>query len=134
TNGTPGFGSFNFCTGQCTYDMPVYSPPGAPDIVYFGGSMQYCEMGGRSNGREVQRSEDAGVNFTDMTIDTQGVSRHPDQHAIAATPFNPNILFNGDDGGVWRINGSFTDVHTQCASRGLSPNNLIDCNHWLSKV
>jgi hypothetical protein len=77
TNGTPGFGSFNFCTGQCTYDMPVYSPPGAPDIVYIGGAMQYGELGGRSNGRAVQRSEDAGVNFTDMTVDTQGVSRTP---------------------------------------------------------
>ena len=133
-NGTPGFASFNYCSTQCSYDMPVYSPPGAPDIVYIGSSMQYSEIGGRSNGRAVQRSEDAGVNFTDMTIDTQGVSRHPDQHAMAATPFNPNILFNGDDGGVWRINGAFTDVHTQCASRGLSGNNLVDCNSWLSKV
>jgi hypothetical protein len=134
TNGTPGFASFNYCSTQCSYDMPVYSPPGAPNIVYLGSSMQYSEIGGRSNGRAVQRSEDAGVNFTDMTIDTQGVSRHPDQHAMAATPFNPNILFNGDDGGVWRINGAFSDVHSQCAGRGLTPNNLIDCNNWLSKV
>jgi len=133
-NGTPGFASFNYCSTQCSYDMPVYSPPGAPNIVYIGSSMQYGEIGGRSNGRAVQRSEDAGVNFTDMTIDTQGVSRHPDQHAIAATPTNPNIVFNADDGGVWRINGSFTDVSSQCASRGLSGNNLIDCNSWLSKV
>jgi len=133
-NGTPGFASFNFCSTQCTYDMPVYSPPGAPNIVYIGSSMQYGELGNRSNGRAVQRSEDAGVNFTDMTIDTQGVSRHPDQHAIAATPTNPNIVFNADDGGVWRINGSFTDVSSQCASRGLSGNDLIDCTHWLSKV
>src|SRR5438552_3851348 len=28
TNGTPGFGSFNYCTRQCSYDMPVFSPPG----------------------------------------------------------------------------------------------------------
>src|SRR5207248_3184529 len=110
------------------------SPPGAPNIVYIGGAMQYSELGGRSNGRAVQRSEDAGVNFTDMTIDTQGVSRHPDQHAIAATPTNPNIVFNADDGGVWRLDGSFTDVSGECAGRGLLGNNLIDCNHWLSKV
>jgi hypothetical protein len=134
TNGTPGFASFNYCTGQCTYDMPVYSPPGAPDVVYIGGAMQYSEIGGRSNGRAVQRSEDAGVNFTDMTIDTQGVSRHPDQHAMAATPFNPNILFNGDDGGIWRLNGSFSNVSSECASRGLTGANLTDCNSWLSKV
>lgn len=133
-NGTPGFASFNYCSGQCSYDMPVYSPPGAPNIVYIGGAMQYGEIGGRSNGRAIQRSEDAGVSFTDMTIDTQGVSLHPDQHAIAAVPFDPNIVFIANDGGIWRLNGSFADVSSQCSSRGLSPNNLIDCTSWLSKV
>ena len=44
TKGTPGFSSYNYCTGQCTYDMPVYSPPGSPDIVYIGGAMQYGEI------------------------------------------------------------------------------------------
>ena len=134
TNGTPGFGSYNYCDGQCNYDMPVYSPPGAPDIVYIGGAMQYNELGGRSNGRAVQRSQDAGVNFTDMTIDTQGVSRHPDQHVIATTPLNPDILFDGDDGGVWRTSGTFADGSSDCAGRGLTGANLVDCTNWLSKV
>lgn len=134
TNGTPGFGSYNYCSGQCTYDMPVYSPPGAPDVVYIGGAMQYGELGGRSNGRAVQRSGDAGVNFTDMTIDTQGVSLHPDQHAFAATPLDPNLVFIANDGGMWRLNGSFSDASNECASRGLSGANLIDCTSWLSRV
>ncbi len=140
TNGTPGFASFNYCTGQCSYDMPVYSPPGSPDIVYIGGAMQYSELDNingdvhRSNGRAIQRSEDVGVDFTDMTIDTHGVSLHPDQHAIATTPFNPNIVFIANDGGVWRLNGSFSDVSSQCSSRGISGADLTDCQHWLSKV
>jgi hypothetical protein len=134
TNGTPGFASRNYCTTQCSYDMPVYSPPGAPDIVYIGGAMKYSELGGRSNGRAIQRSENAGVDFTDMTIGTNGVSLHPDQHAIASTPFNPDIVFIGNDGGIWRLDGSFTDVHSECASRGLSGDDLTDCNNWLSKV
>jgi hypothetical protein len=139
-NGTPGFASFNYCTGQCTYDMPVYSPPGSPGIVYIGGAMQYSELDNingdihRSNGRAIQRSADAGVNFTDMTIDTHGVSLHPDQHAIAAVPLHPNIVFIANDGGLWRLNGSFSDVSGQCSSRGISGNNLVDCQHWLSKV
>jgi hypothetical protein len=134
TNGTPGFASYNYCSTQCTYDMPVYSPPGAPNIVYIGSSMQYSEIGGRSNGRAVQRSEDAGVNFTDMTIDTHGVSRHPDQHTMAAVPGNPNIVFNGDDGGIWRLSGSFDNASSQCASRGLTGADLTDCQNWLSQV
>jgi hypothetical protein len=140
TNGTPGFASFNYCTGQCTYDMPVYSPPGAPNIVYIGGAYQYGEIDNingdihRSNGRAIQRSEDSGVNFTDMTLDTQGISLHPDQHAIAAAPNRPNIVFIANDGGLWRLNGSFTDVSAQCSSRRISGRNLVDCQHWLSKV
>jgi len=134
TNGTPGFASRNFCLTQCSYDMPVYSPPGAPDVVYIGGAMQYGELGGRSNGRAIQRSEDAGVSFTDMTIDARGVSLHPDQHTIAATPLNPNIVYIGNDGGVWRLDGTFANVSSVCADRGLGGNNLIDCTHWLSKV
>ena len=140
TNGTPGFGSFNYCEGQCSYDMPVYSPPGAPNIVYIGGAYQYGEIDNfngdihRSNGRAVTRSEDAGVNFTDMTLDTQGISLHPDQHAIAATPTNPNIVFIANDGGLWRLDGSFSDVSSVCSSRGISGADLVDCQHWLSKV
>ncbi|HEV3058911.1 MAG TPA: hypothetical protein VGY48_11735 [Vicinamibacterales bacterium] len=133
-NGTPGFASFNYCVTQCTYDMPVYSPPGAPNIVYIGGAMQYPELFGRSNGRAIQRSEDAGVSFTDMTVDARGVSLHPDQHAIAATALDPNIVFIGNDGGLFRLNGSFTNVSSLCKSRPLSGNNLVDCTNWLSKV
>ena len=117
TNGSPGFASFKYCfggnTNQCSYDMPVYSPPGSPNIVYIGGALQYPELGRRSNGRGIQRSQDAGVNFTDMTIDTHGVSLHPDQHAIASTPGNPDIVFIGNDGGLWRLNGSFTNASSQ---------------------
>jgi hypothetical protein len=138
-NGTPGFASFNYCTGQCSYDMPVFSPPGAPNTVYIGGAMKYGEIftdstPDRSNGRAIQRSVDAGVNFTDMTIDTNGVSLHPDQHAIAATPFNPDIVFIANDGGFWRLNGSFTNASGGCASRGLTGADLTDCTNWLSKV
>ena len=149
TNGSDGFASFNFCTGQCTYDMPVYSPPGAPNIVYIGGASQYGEIGGRSNARDVQRSEDAGVSFTDMTADATGsggqpgVTLHPDQHALAAPVGLPNTLFVADDGGLWRVNGDagglgngFTDMTGQCTSRApaLTGLDLLDCQHWLKKV
>jgi hypothetical protein len=152
TNGTPGFGSFNYCEGQCSYDMPVFSPPGSPNIVYIGGASQYGELGGRSNGRDVVRSQDAGVNFTDMTADATGsggqpgVALHPDQHAVATAPGKPNTLFVADDGGLWRVNGDagglgagFTDMSGQCSSRAsagiiTTADDLIDCQHWLKKV
>ena len=69
-----------------------------------------------------------------MTLDTRGISLHPDQHAIAATPTNPNIVFIANDGGLWRLDGSFSDVSAGCSSRGISGADLVDCQHWLSKV
>ena len=122
TNGTPGFGSFNYCVGQCSYDMPVYSPPGFPNVVYMGGAMQYDEIFGgdptpfRSNGRAIQRSEDDATNFTDMTIDSKGTSLHPDQHVITGVPFSSDIVFIGNDGGIWRLDGSFVDASANCAT------------------
>jgi len=137
TPGTSCFSSFNYCGGQCSYDMPVYSPPGSPNIVYIGGAMQYDEIftdHPPSNGRAVQRSEDAGASFTDMTVDTNGFTRHPDQHAMAAAPFDPNVLFNADDGGIWRLDGTFTNAAIDCDSRGLSSTDLTDCHMWLLKI
>src|SRR5205823_11085029 len=61
--------NLNYCTGQCWYDNFVYTPPGYPDTVYLGGSYQYSEYGGKSNGRGVVYSTDAGASFTDMTWD-----------------------------------------------------------------
>ena len=145
TNGTPGFGSYNYCVGQCSYDMPVYSPPGFPDVVYIGGAMQYDEIFTgdstpfRSNGRAIQRSQDDGTNFTDMTVDSKGISLHPDQHAITGVPFSSDVVFIGDDGGLFRLDGSFVDASAGCASRvddtgPLTGADLTDCQNWLSKV
>ena len=143
TPGTDGFGSYNYCGGQCSYDMPVYSPPGFPNVVYIGGAMQYDEIfppgsllsnPKASNGRAVQRSENKGVAFTDMTVDSHGSTRHPDQHAMAGVPFSSDILFNADDGGIWRLDGSFTNASLQCNSRGLTGADKTDCIAWLSKI
>ncbi len=139
TRGTTGFASYNYCDPQCSYDMPIASPPGHPDTVWIGGSMQYSEIftaNPPSNGRAVQRSTDAGVSFTDMTNDMQSppLGMHPDQHAIAFAPGNPNIAFLGSDGGLVRTSGDFADASSGCANRGLTGADLTDCQSWLKAV
>src|SRR5207245_2423518 len=49
----PAGQTIGYCTGQCWYDNFVVTPKGNPDIVYLGGSYQYFEYGGKSNGRGV---------------------------------------------------------------------------------
>lgn len=139
TKGAPGYASYDFCNAQCDYDMWVASPAGQPDTVWIGGSMQYSEIFTAhqpSNGRAVQRSTNAGVDFTDMTNDMQSppLGMHPDQHAVAFAPGNPNIAFLGSDGGLVRTSGSFGDGSSDCANRGLSGVDLADCQNWLKVI
>jgi hypothetical protein len=137
-----GYGSYNFCTGQCWYDNFVVSPAGHPDIVYLGGSYQYGETGGLSNGRGVLLSTDAGVSFTDMTMDAtdpvhpNGI--HPDQHFLVVNPTNPYQFFEGSDGGIMRSSGQFANVSAWCDARTFTGANAADklnrCKQLLSRV
>ena len=150
TPGTPGFAVYNYCNtplvgSQCVYDMFILSPPERPDMVVVGGLMHYEELkpyvlqvaqvvGMRSNGRAVLMSTDAGATWTDMTGDVGGESMHPDQHAIAFVPGNPDQFFVGSDGGVIRTSGEWADASGQCDSRGLSAPSLADCHAWLKRI
>ena len=136
---SPGFGTFNLCTGQCWYDTFVYTPDGHPDIVYAGGSYQYGpETGATSNGRGVVLSTNAGVTSTDMTMDATDAlhpnALHPDQHGIVTNPNNPYQFFEASDGGVVRSSGAFADVSSNCDSRGLTEPRLSRCKQLLSRV
>jgi hypothetical protein len=129
----PGYGSFDYCTGQCWYDNFVVTPAGHPDMVYLGGSYQYGETGGLfpigstgpsghiSNGRGVVLSTDAGVSFTDMTMDATDALHpnglHPDQHFLVVNPNNPSQFFESSDGGIARSSGQFADVSSNCTGR-----------------
>ena len=137
----PGYATYNFCTGQCWYDQRIVSPAGYPDMVYVLGSYTYAEDHGLSNARALLLSTDAGSTFTDLTDDAQGTNAshnglHPDQHAFAVNPSNPNQYFEGSDGGLMRSDGTFTDISSRCDSR---PVPLIEpalsrCKQLLSRA
>ncbi len=145
TPGTPGYASWNWCGGQCSYDMPIATPAGQPDNIWIGAQMQYDDIGqgapgapSPSNGRTIQRSTTAGESFTDMTNDVQSppLGMHPDQHAIVFASSNPDIAFIGSDGGVVRTNGHFTDTSSQCSDpkrHNVGPD-LVDCRMWLKAI
>ena len=143
---SPYYATYNYCTGQCWYDNGVFTPKGHPDTVYLYGSYQYGELGGRSNARAVLLSTTAGDpdpahgnrTFTDMTVDASSATVpngiHPDQHALVVSPSDPNLFFEGSDGGLIRSDGTFDDISSQCDTRLLSPLSLIVCRRVLSKV
>jgi len=133
-----GYGSYNYCTGQCWYDNFVVTPVGYPDTVYLGGSYQYGETGRVSNGRGVMLSTDAGVSFTDMTMDSTDAvhpnAMHPDQHSLVVNPNNPFQFFEASDGGIVRSSGEFDDISSFCFSRGITGTTLARCQQLLSRV
>jgi hypothetical protein len=133
-----GYGSYNYCEAQCWYDNFVKTPSGHPDMVYLGGSYAYGETAGISNGRGVVLSTDAGVTFTDMTMDAtsaiQPNGTHPDQHFIVTNPENPLQYWESSDGGMMRSSGAVIDVSTNCAPRGITGVVLARCQQLLSRV
>ena len=143
SHGTPGYGSYNFCQAQCSYDMVVASPRGSPDEVFLSGAMNYGELlafggPGNSNGRAVVRSDDAGVHFTDMTNDAQPSPNglHPDHHALAfvSARNGDETFFSASDGGVVRQEGPYVDESSDCTARGLTGPLLADCQQFLSAI
>lgn len=134
---SPGFATYNFCTGQCWYDQRVVSPAGFPDMVYVQGSFVYGESHRISNARGVVLSRDGGDTFTDLTDAATGVDAHhdglhPDQHALVVNPNNPLQFFEGSDGGLMVSDGTLADISSRCDGRGLSGPALNRCKQLLS--
>ena len=81
----------DYCGGQCFYDNVIEADPTNPDIVYAAGQFNYAAGSGG-----IYRSDDGGQTWKDM-----GWDQHPDFHAFAFNPANPQQVLIGNDGGVW---------------------------------
>jgi len=145
--GSPGYATYDFCTGQCWYDQGVYSPPGQPNTLYVFGSFVYPEApdlsdfsshteGNVSNARAVLLSRDGGETFTDLTEDATSTKApngiHPDQHALVTNPSNPLQFFEGSDGGLVVSDGTLTDISARCDVRNITGTALARCKQLLS--
>jgi hypothetical protein len=127
--------NIGYCTAQCWYDNVVVSPPGAPNVVYLGGSYSYGQQHALSNGRAVLQSIDGGATWSDMTLDSDNSGwLHPDQHALATIPGEPLQWIAGDDGGVVRANGVYVDASSDCDTRGLNAADTSFCKSLLSRI
>jgi len=80
-------------TSQDWYDWFLASAPDRTDQVYLGAI-------------NVHRGTISGDTWSwiNLSAKTSGDSIHPDQHAIKFDPNNPNIVYIGNDGGLYRSN------------------------------
>ncbi len=76
-----------FCNPQCFYDIAIAVDPTNATKVYLGGSPTL----------PFGRSINSGASFANSST-----GLHVDTQAIAVAPSNPNIVYFGSDGGIWR--------------------------------
>jgi hypothetical protein len=77
----------NFCTPQCFYDIAIDVDPTNPNRVYLGGAPSFP----------------FGFSITGGTaFVTSVVGLHADSQVITVAPSNPNIIYFGSDGGIYR--------------------------------
>jgi photosystem II stability/assembly factor-like uncharacterized protein len=84
-----------YCESQCDYDNVIAVNPFNPDDVYFGGVGLY-------------RSTDGAASFNRVGENNQPPAPgqngplHVDHHALVYHPTVQGLLFNGNDGGIYR--------------------------------
>jgi photosystem II stability/assembly factor-like uncharacterized protein len=83
-----------YCESQCDYDNVIAVNPFNPDDVYFGGIGLY-------------RSTDGGASFSRVGENNEPAAPgpgplHVDHHALVYHPTVQGLLFNGNDGGIYR--------------------------------
>jgi hypothetical protein len=77
----------NFCNPQCFYDVAVDIDPTNANNVYLGGSPTLI----------FGRSTNGGTSFT-----SSSANLHVDTQAITVAPSDPNTIYFGSDGGIWK--------------------------------
>jgi photosystem II stability/assembly factor-like uncharacterized protein len=83
----PGLG-----VGQAWYDWAAAVAPNNPDLLYVAGV-------------DVHRGARSATNtwtWTKISAKSAGDSIHPDQHHITFSPADPNVVYVGNDGGIYR--------------------------------
>jgi HYR domain-containing protein len=116
-------GSAGFCGGQCFYDIALAVTPDN-QTIHLGGAAR-SGTAGLCNIDVMKRSTNGGTSFV---RNDNGL--HADEHALAIAPSNPNVVYTGSDGGIWRstdngtnwvsLNNSFYSA-TQFQSLALHP-------------
>jgi len=84
-------GSQGFCGGQCFYDIAIDIHPNNLNIQLGGSARGTCQD-------VMKRSVDGN------TFARDDIGLHADSHAAAFAPSNPNVVYTGNDGGIWRSN------------------------------
>ncbi|HTC95498.1 MAG TPA: Ig-like domain repeat protein [Terriglobales bacterium] len=90
---TPIPAASGYCGGQCFYDAPVTIKPDDANTFFLGGAAGSANPGVSS----LKKTINNGSSFT-----TPNATLHADTHAIVYAPSDFTVMYEGNDGGIWR--------------------------------
>jgi hypothetical protein len=102
-------GGGGFCDGQCFYNIALAVLPGATtatsdDKILLGGNVR-----GAGTPSTCQKLQSTSLNGGATTFSDNDAGLHADSHALAVAPSNTQVVYRGDDGGIWKsIDGGAT--------------------------
>src|SRR5262249_52383786 len=104
-------GGGGFCGGACFYNIGFDLLPGADtstDKLLLGGNVSNIQNPGAI---PCARQEATSLNGAGTSFAGHDSITHADTHAIKFAPSDPNTVYRGDDGGIWKsTNGGDTWV------------------------
>ena len=108
----------DFTRGQAWYDLLLVVSPTDPQTVFVGGV-------------DFFRSRNSGQSWTQMTMWSGNCGTiqyaHADQHGAIFEPNNPNVLYIGTDGGVFRIDNPSDNFLVKEKTDGYNTTQFYSC-------
>lgn len=88
-------------TSQGSYDLVVKVKPNDTNTVFIGGSNLFRSTDGFTSTQNISWIGGYKPN-TVLPFYEVYPNNHPDEHALVFNPANPNVMINGNDGGIWQ--------------------------------
>ncbi len=97
---------------QLGYDMCVAVQPGNSNVVFIGGTNLYRSTDGFTTPDNIRLigGYPENIYLSQYLDEPLYPNHHPDQHVILFSPSNPNVMYNCNDGGVFRTNNVLADT------------------------
>ncbi len=91
--------------GQHSYNLALAVDPTDANLLY------YCTSANKDyDDGSVWRSRDGGQNWQGISRSNGNGGLHSDSHVIVIASANRNIVFTGNDGGIWRTDNATANV------------------------
>ena len=100
---------FDDFIAQGGYDLLVTVKPNDPNVVFIGGTNIYRSTDAFTTPNNTRMvggyKEDTALPLFELYT-----THHPDQHVLFFHPQNPNVLFSGNDGGIYRSDDAMAET------------------------